>query len=53
MALAWLYRDPRITSILIGSSKPEQITDSLKALNNFSFDESELTKINDILNENQ
>lgn len=53
MALAWLYRDPRITSILIGSSKPEQITDSLKASNNFSFDESELTKINDILNENQ
>lgn len=53
MALAWLYRDPRITSILIGSSKPEQITGSLKALNNFSFDESELTKINDILNENQ
>jgi L-glyceraldehyde 3-phosphate reductase len=50
MALAWLYRDPRITSILIGSSKPQQITDSLKALNNFSFDESELIRINEILN---
>ena len=52
MALAWLYRDPRITSILIGSSKPEQITDSLKALNNFGFDESELMRINEILNDN-
>jgi L-glyceraldehyde 3-phosphate reductase len=50
MALAWLYRDPRITSILVGSSKPEQITDSLKALNNFDFNESELEEINKILN---
>jgi len=52
MALAWLYRDTRITSILIGSSKPNQITDSLQALNNFSFDESELKRINEILNDN-
>jgi len=51
MALAWLYRDPRITSILIGSSKPDQITDSLQALNNFNFNESELIRINEILND--
>lgn len=51
MALAWLYRDPRITSILVGSSKPSQITDSLQALNNFSFDESELIRIDEILND--
>ena len=52
MALAWLYRDSRITSILIGSSKPDQITDSLQSLNNFSFEQSELIRIDEILNRN-
>lgn len=50
MALAWLYRDPRVTSVLIGSSKPEQITDSLEALKNISFAKEELIRIDLILN---
>lgn len=49
MALAWLLRDPRVTSVLIGSSKPEQITDSIKALDNINFSAMELEKINQIL----
>ncbi|WP_207428984.1 L-glyceraldehyde 3-phosphate reductase [Pedobacter sp. SYSU D00535] len=49
MALAWLLRDKRVTSVLIGSSKPEQIVDSIAALQNTSFSEEELTKINAIV----
>lgn len=49
MALAWLLRDSRVTSVLIGSSKSEQIKDSIKALNNTRFTEEELTLINNIL----
>lgn len=49
MALAWLYRDSRVTSVLIGSSKPEQITDSLEALKNINFTSEELTRIDAIL----
>ncbi len=49
MALAWLLRDTRITSVLIGSSKSEQIIDSIQALTNTHFSEEELMLINTIL----
>ena len=49
MALAWLLRDERITSVLIGSSKPEQIIDSIKALDNITFSKEELEAIHQIL----
>ncbi len=49
MALAWILRDERVTSVLIGSSKPEQILDSIKALENTSFSTEELNKIDLIL----
>ncbi len=49
MAIAWLLKDDRITSVLIGASKPEQLADSLKALNNITFSTDELTKIEAIL----
>ena len=49
MALSWLLRDKRITSVLIGSSKPEQILDSIKALENTTFSIGELETINTIL----
>jgi len=49
MALAWLLKDNRITSVLIGASKPEQILDSMKALENTRFSDEELTEINTIL----
>lgn len=49
MALAWILKDDRITSVLIGVSKPEQVTDSIKCLENLSFSADELTTINSIL----
>lgn len=49
MALSWLLRDERVTSVLIGSSKPEQIIDSIEALKNTSFTNEELQTINTIL----
>ncbi len=49
MALAWILKDDRITSVLIGASKPEQVTDSIKCLENTSFSADELNAINNIL----
>jgi L-glyceraldehyde 3-phosphate reductase len=49
MALAWLLKDPRITSVLIGASRPEQLEDSLQCLANTNFNADELKQIEDIL----
>jgi L-glyceraldehyde 3-phosphate reductase len=49
MALAWLLKDPRVTSVLIGASKPAQLADSLKALDNIDFSADELSNIEAIL----
>lgn len=49
MALSWILKDPRITSVILGVSKPEQLTDSLKCLDNKEFSAEELQKINQIL----
>lgn len=49
MALAWILRDKRVTSVLIGVSKPEQLTDSLQCFRNTWFSTEELKAIEDIL----
>ena len=49
MALAWILRDRRITSVLIGVSRPEQITDSLQCFRNTWFSAEELEQIETIL----
>lgn len=49
MALAWILKDKRITSVLIGVSKPEQVTDSLQCFRNTWFSPEELQTIEDIL----
>jgi L-glyceraldehyde 3-phosphate reductase len=49
MALSWILKDKRITSVLIGVSKPEQVTDSLRCLENINFTNDELARINEIL----
>ena len=49
MALSWLLKDERVTSVLIGASKPEQLADSLKCLDNIHFSGEELSKIEAIL----
>ena len=45
MALAWILRDGAVTSVLIGASRPAQILDNVKAIQNTSFSEEELQKI--------
>ncbi len=45
MALAWIFRDGAVTSVLTGASKPEQIVTNLKAVENTSFSDEELRKI--------
>ena len=49
MALAWILRDGKVTSVLIGASKPEQILENIKALENTSFTEEELKHIDGIV----
>jgi L-glyceraldehyde 3-phosphate reductase len=45
MALAWILRDPRVTSALVGASSVAQLEDSLKALDHLGFDDGELAEI--------
>jgi L-glyceraldehyde 3-phosphate reductase len=45
MAIAWVLRDPRITSALIGARTVEQLADSIRCLDNLYFSEAELTQI--------
>lgn len=45
MALAWCLRDPRVTSVLIGASTPQQIVENVAALQNLAFSERELAAI--------
>jgi L-glyceraldehyde 3-phosphate reductase len=49
MALAWILKDKRVTSVLIGVSKPDQVTDSLECFKNTWFTEEELQLIDTIL----
>lgn len=49
MALAWVLRNDMVTSVLIGASRPEQILDNVKLLDNMEFSEDELVLIDDIL----
>ncbi|MEI6088296.1 MAG: L-glyceraldehyde 3-phosphate reductase [Bacteroidota bacterium] len=49
MALSWILKDDRITTVLIGVSKPAQVTDSINCLANTSFSNDELLRIKNIL----
>jgi L-glyceraldehyde 3-phosphate reductase len=49
MAIVWLLKDARITSVLIGASSVEQLADNVKSLDNLTFDERELESIEKIL----
>ena len=51
MALAWVAREPAVTSVLIGASSPQQISDNVAALNNIEFSHEELKNIDLILAE--
>ena len=49
MAIAWLLKDERVTSVLIGASRPAQLANSLDSLNNLAFSSEELREIEGIL----
>jgi L-glyceraldehyde 3-phosphate reductase len=49
MALAWVLREGRVTSALIGASRVSQIEENVAALNNLDFTQEELARIEDIL----
>lgn len=49
MALAWCLRFRAVTSVLIGASRPSQITDCVACLNNLAFSDHELARIEEIL----
>lgn len=49
MALAWVLRDDRVTSVLVGASRPEQLADSLQFLRRLEFSDAELSQIDGIL----
>ncbi|EJF31383.1 MULTISPECIES: L-glyceraldehyde 3-phosphate reductase [Enterobacteriaceae] len=45
MALSWLLKDERVTSVLIGASRAEQLKENVKALDNLHFTAEELERI--------
>jgi L-glyceraldehyde 3-phosphate reductase len=49
MAVAWVLRDPRVTSALVGTSKVSQVDDNVAALKNLKFSDKELAKIDNVL----
>ena len=49
MALAWLLRDKRVTSVILGASRPEQIIENVQALKKIEFSADELARIDRIL----
>lgn len=51
MSLAWVLNDERVTSVIIGTSSPQQLMSNLKALQNLLFTEEEL-QIIDVIADN-
>ena len=49
MAIAWLLRDERVTTVLLGASTPQQMLDNIGTLKNLSFTSDELARIETIL----
>ena len=49
MAIAWVLKDERITSVILGASKPKQVTDAIGAIKNFDFSKEELERIENVL----
>lgn len=49
MAIAWLLKDDRITSVLVGVSSPKQLIENVKTVDCLGFSERELTEIEEIL----
>ena len=50
MALAWLMRGDRVTSVLVGASRVSQLLDNLKCIEKLEFSADELEAIEKVLN---
>ncbi|MBR1393802.1 MAG: aldo/keto reductase [Ruminococcus sp.] len=50
LALSWILSNPAVTSVIIGASRPEQITENVKAIENTAFSPIERSEIDGILN---
>ena len=50
MSLAWVLKDSKVTSVIVGSSSVGQLADSLKCVGNTSFTASELAAIDEAIN---
>jgi len=50
MATAWLLRDIRVTSVIVGVSSVKQLNDNIDTLKNIAFSKEEVEKINSIIN---
>ena len=48
MALSWVLRDGIVTSVLVGASRPEQVLDDIRAIQNLEFSKEELAKIDSV-----
>ena len=51
MALSWLLKDDRITSVLLGVSSSKQLRENLEALDKLVFEEDEIRRIDEVLNQ--
>jgi L-glyceraldehyde 3-phosphate reductase len=51
MAIAWLLKDKRITSVLLGASSVKQLKENLKSIENLEFPAETLQQIGEILTE--
>ena len=49
MALSWNLRNSKVTTVLVGASKPQQIIDDVEAIAKMKFEPEELAKIEEIL----
>jgi L-glyceraldehyde 3-phosphate reductase len=49
LAIAWILRDPRITSVLCGASRVDQIVENCQAVHHADFSSDELRQIDDVL----
>lgn len=49
MSLLWLLKDNKVTSVIVGASLVEQLSDNIEVIKSISFDVEELRQINDII----
>ncbi len=49
LAMVMVLKDKRITSVVLGVSKPQQLTDSIKCLMNYNFSPEEIDRIENTL----